>query len=509
MKIALFHYHLKPGGVTDVVVYSVRSLLSRMENLSEIRLVTGDAEGTEDVLDAIRSNLDRNIADKLRIDVLEELAYVETGDGPDAVKLAERLEARYGEDTLWWIHNYHIGKNTAFTAAVMSIAEAGKRDMLLHIHDFPECGRYENLKKLDEALPKPPYPSGPRVRYAVINERDQRILADAGLEKSVFLLANPVPLNPLSEANPDGVREALLEKCAKDNPAYIDGAPLILYPVRAIRRKNILEAALMVRLLEEPSNLILTLPGVSTQEKPYSDLVAKAFRDGLIPGIWCPEAAGDERLSYRVLTASCDAVISTSVQEGFGYLFLNALHWKKPLLARYLDILDGILDFFGEYPRRFWADFRIPANKDLVSRTKKAYEDKIKTIASSLSDKSVKSIKSAVGKLASGGGIDISFLSVEDQLEALRAARDDENWIEETKLLNKELLDSIGRTLMARPPDMDRTIEAHFGEGAYIRSFMEIVSDFGEKVPAPPAAKVRESVSKAFGRIDNIRLIYD
>ncbi len=509
MKIALFHYHLKPGGVTDVIVYSVRALLSYLNNLEEIRLVTGVEDGTECVLERIREGFEHRVGDIIRLDVLGEIGYVENERGPDPELLAARLLARYDENTLWWVHNYHLGKNPAFTAALMKVADSGTRNMLFHIHDFPECGRSDNLERLDSAINEPPYPSGPRIRYAVINERDRRILSDAGLSESVSLLTNPVPLSPIAPADPAGMREALEELCSDDNPGYLPDAPILLYPVRAIRRKNILEAALLVRLLDEPANLIVTLPGVSAQEKDYSDLTAAAFKDGLIPGIWCPEATGDDRLSYPRLASSCDAVISTSVQEGFGYLFLNALHWQKPLLARYLDILDGVLDLFGDYPRRFWADFRIPATPELTRRTQTAYLEKIRKIESSLPEKSVKSISSAVSKLAAGGGIDVSYLRVEDQLDILKNARDDAGWIEKTRLLNRELLDSAGRTLKAKAPRMDKTIETHYGEGAFVRNFGNIISGFGSKTPTPSPAKVRESVRKSFGRIDYLRLLYD
>lgn len=509
MKIALFHYHLKPGGVTDVIVYSVRALLPRIADLEELRLVTGITEGTEQVLDRIRFGFDLKIADKIRLDILEEIGYVDVDKGPDADKLAARLEARYGEDMLWWIHNYHLGKNPGFTAALMKVAGGGKRDILFQIHDFPECGRPENLEVLDSIVKEPPYPSGPRIRYAVINERDRRIISDTGLDDSVSLLANPVPVFPLPDADPVGMRRALEDLCMKENPGYIPGAPIILYPVRAIRRKNILEAALLVLLMEEPANLIVTLPGTSRQEREYSDVIENAYKKGLIPGAWCPEATGDSRLSYPVLAASCDAVISTSIQEGFGYLFLNALHWQKPLIARYLDILDGVLDLFGDYPRRFWADFRVPATPELAQAIKDAYLKKIGELSSILPDKSVKSMNSAAGKLAAGGGIDISYLSVEEQMNVVQQAQDNEDWRATARLLNKELLDSIARTLKARAPEMDGTIEDHFGEGAYVRNFMAIYSSFGKKTQTPSAAKVRESVRKAFGRIDYMRLLYD
>jgi len=508
MKIALFHYHLKPGGVTDVIIFSVRALLSRLTKLKEIRLVSGSEENTDLVLEQIREGFDRQTADKVRLDVLNEIDYSEETPGPDPEQLTRRLLARYDEDTLWWIHNYHLGKNPGFTAALMNVAKSDTRDMLFHIHDFPECGRPENLRRLDSILKTPPYPSGSRIRYAVINKRDLRILSDAGLEESVSLLTNPVPLPPMPPADPLSMRKALEELCQKDNPGYIPGAPILLYPVRAIRRKNVLEAALFVKLLEEPANLIITLPGTSAQEKRYSEIVEGAYRNGLIPGVWCPEATGDERLSYQQLASSCDAVISTSVQEGFGYLFLNTLHWQKPLLARYLDILDGVLDLFGDYPRRFWADFRIPATEDLKLKTQEAYLERIKKSEVNYVDKSIKSMTSAVSKIAAGGGIDISYLKVEDQLEALKLAEKDTEWLERAKMLNKELLESAGRTLKARAPQMDRMIESYFGEGAYVRNFNEILSDFGLKKPSPSPDKVRESIGKAFGRIDNLRLLY-
>jgi len=507
MKLAIFHYHLNPGGVTDVIVFSVRILLSRLDYIREIRLVTGCRDGAEKVLDRIRDGFERNQRDKIRLDILDEIAYTEGGRGSNPDRLAERLEARYDKDTILWVHNYHIGKNPALTMALMKVAAQGKRDILLHIHDFPECGRPENLKKIDNLLDEPPYPSGAKIRYAVINERDLNILLDAGLEGSVHLLPNPIPIPRLGETNSAETKKALEE--LSNNPGYISGAPILLYPVRAIRRKNILESALFARILHRPANLIVTLPGISTREKPYSDVVEGAYEEGIIPGAWCPEASGDTRLGYAHLISSCDAVISTSVQEGFGYLFLNSLLWRKPLLARYIDILDGMLELFGDYPRRFWTDFRIPATPELIERTKTAYLSKIKQMKSSIPEKTLKSVITATSKLASGGGVDVSYLSVENQLEALRLAREDRAWLDRTRSLNQELLESAERTLRARPPSMDKTVESHLGDSRYVKSFIEIVRSFGSKRKSSSPEKIGRSVRKAFGRIDYLRLLYD
>jgi len=507
MKLAIFHYHLNPGGVTDVIVFSVRILLSRLDIIQEIRLVTGCRDNTERVLGRIRDGFERGQRDKIRLDVLDEIAYTERGQGPNPNRLAERLEARYDKDTVLWVHNHHIGKNPAFTMALMRIAAQGRRDMLLQIHDFPECGRSENLKRIDNLLNEPPYPSGPRIRYAVINKRDLNILLNAGLEGSVYLLSNPVSISGLKKINAIETRKALEQ--LPNNPGYIPGAPILLYPVRAIRRKNILESALFARILYHPANLIVTLPGLSTQEKPYSNLVEGAYREGLISGAWCPESSGDARLDYAHLISSCDAIISSSIQEGFGYLFLNSLLWQKPLLARYLDILDGILELFGDYPRRFWTDFRIPAAPELVERTKKGYLDKIEQLKFFTPEKALKSISTAVSKLAMGGGIDVSYLSAEDQLAALRLALEDAAWLNKTRILNQELLESAERTLKAKPQRMNKVVESHLGESRYLKSFIEVIRSLGSKRRITSPERISKNVRKAFGRIDYLRLIYD
>ena len=509
MKLAIFHYHLNPGGVTDVIVFSVRLLLSRLSHIQEIRLVTGCRDGTETVLNRIRDGFECDRRDKIRLDILDEIGYAESGFSSDPEKLAESLEARYDKDTIFWVHNYHIGKNPALTMALMKVVAKGKRDVLLQIHDFPECGRSENLERIETLLDAPPYPSGARVRYAVINERDLNILLEAGLEKSVYLLPNPVLIPRLESINSVETRNALEELSSKNYPGYISGAPILLYPVRAIRRKNILESALFARILYRPANLIVTLAGVSTREKPYSDLIKKAYEEGIIPGAWYPGASGDPRLSYSRLISSCDAIISTSVQEGFGYLFINSLLWRKPLLARYLDILDGMLGLFGDYPRRLWTDFRIPATGELVERTKTAYLEKIEQMKSSIPEKALKSVITAVSKLAAGGGIDVSYLSVEDQLATLRLARKDREWLKKTRSLNQELLESAERTLRAKPPKMNKAVESYFGDNRYVKSFIEIVRSFGDKRKSSSPEKIGESVKRAFGRIDYLRLLYD
>ena len=63
--------------------------------------------------------------------------------------------------------------------------------------------------------------------------------------------------------------------------------PVFLYPVRAIRRKNIFEAALIAMIAGNGGNLIQTLPGISDQEIKYSNLKTyKVLKLEQIQNIW-------------------------------------------------------------------------------------------------------------------------------------------------------------------------------------------------------------------------------
>ncbi len=197
---------------------------------------------------------------RAEIDCLPEIDYASVR--PSTQGLADLLLARFGRnDAVWWIHNYHLGKNPLLTEVVLRLAGLpdGPR-LVLQPHDFPEAGRYANLAALERVVTLPLYPSGPRVRYALINRRDLGLLKGAGMPESrLFLLENPVgPSADQTEWGDD--RRAIRSLLFPDaNPLH----QTLLYPVRSIRRKNVLEAAMLLHLVDLPLRLIITLPGVS------------------------------------------------------------------------------------------------------------------------------------------------------------------------------------------------------------------------------------------------------
>ncbi len=85
-------------------------------------------------------------------------------------------------------------------------------------------------------------------------------------------------------------------------------SPLLLYPVRTVRRRNVLEAGLLV-----------SLPGLKRTEIVYSRLVEQCFHEGLIPGLWgIGEDLAEAGLSFRDTVQASDLVVSTAVRDGCG-----------------------------------------------------------------------------------------------------------------------------------------------------------------------------------------------
>ncbi|MFO7781694.1 MAG: glycosyltransferase family 1 protein, partial [Spirochaetia bacterium] len=286
MKLAVFHYHLRQGGVTGVVTQACIALGLHSDAVDEVILVTGSDENTDTVISRIQSASPEL---EVSVRVHPEIAYVSEQSDVSMPALEARIvsiltENYLSEDIVWWVHNYHLGKNPPFTSALIDVLETepGQR-AIFQIHDFPECARFENLAELRTHMSGSVYPVLPNLAYATINLRDRRLLIEAGIpESAVVALPNPVPSPSTGGASTAGpapqntgtgapdrreVLHRLGAACGDRFPRFDPDGLLVLYPVRAIRRKNVLEAGFLTRLLNTelspPANLILTLPGTS------------------------------------------------------------------------------------------------------------------------------------------------------------------------------------------------------------------------------------------------------
>ena len=406
LHLYIFHYHLLSGGVTDVIMGWLRILAEYSQNIFPqyrqiaLHVCCGRPDNVANLQKQwqefrrvrLSAALQQRLAD-VNFVVDEELDYKadEPCERQDRVEnLAAHLLRRYapeGQEALWWIHNYHIGKNVAYTEALLQIIENHQPPslrFLLHIHDFPECGRSSRYHALLQAqkqrrtratknnepeaisenteLPKL-YPQKENLCYAVINRRDYQILRAAGLQNLFFLP------NPLNLAQPETAASFAVGSSRGEEPLRsafgrafgLAEKTLALYPVRCIRRKNVLELGLLNLLAGELWNLVCTLPGLSKAEKSYSRLVETLFAEGVLCGLFGVGLRLEQRgWSFEMLCRAADWIVSSSVLEGFGFAYFQPMLWGKFLLARKLDILEGFRACFAPELTCFYDELKIP-----------------------------------------------------------------------------------------------------------------------------------------------------
>jgi hypothetical protein len=475
---------------------------------------------------------------ELATEIVPELGYRDGRDLPAAGvaaegrRLAESLLRRFGsENAVWWVHNHHLGRNPVFTQAILEVARSGRQPLLLQIHDFPECGRFDSLARLRRSLAAPPYPVGPSVRYALINHRDLAVLREAGIpENRLYLLENPLENPP--EAG--GAARAEVKR------ALGLGAdrPLLLCPMRCIRRKNVLEAALLCRLRPEPADLAVTLPGISAEERQYSAQVRKAFRRGWVAGVFGAGRLLESRgLGLKDLFRAGDLVLSASVQEGFGDPFLQSLAWGRPLLARELDVLEGMRDMFDGQPAGFYREVRAPLAAGPRHKLRAAYRRKLDRLAAAgvLPAEAASELGQRLESLCAEPAVEFSYLPAAGQLELLRAAGRQSRLDAELRELNRGPLETMerlveegrGRTEAARQepgqpdrPELAERIERRFGLRRFAEAFAGICRSFGSgpsggrpaagasAVPVPDEGAIWERVIRRFATMENVRLLH-
>ncbi len=292
MRIAFIHYHLKTGGVTTVLKQQLAAISDRCRTL----VLSGIAPETPF---------------PARVAHIPELAYSSHYKGrcdPEvaAQAILEAIHARFdGPCDVLHVHNPTLAKNRHLIRILKSLQQKDV-NLLLQIHDFAEDGR-------PQVYSTESYPAD--CHYGVVNGRDYNILKKAGLKpRGLHLLANAVAHSGKT-LSPEAVPK-----------------PMTLYPVRAIRRKNIGEAILLSLFLKNERALSITLPPNSAADiDSYQNW--KAFvQDRSL------KVEFDRGLHHDFETSvmSADSLITTSITEGFGFSYLEPWLFGKMLWGRKL-----------------------------------------------------------------------------------------------------------------------------------------------------------------------------
>jgi len=306
MRVAIVHYHLEPGGVTRVIENTLDSfaLSSNPPHFVVLsgRKYPGDKINNVQIVEGLDYSSPLNvISPRLLKERMEQAAQVGLGGKPD----------------LWHIHNHSLGKNPSLTQAVSLLAEESN-PLLLHAHDFAEDGRPSNFNALQEVYSST-YPTASRIHYAALNQRDYSFLKKVltGKASQVHLLANAISIPSNTEARNQKHQDL------PDN--------LFLYPVRAVRRKNLGELALIAASHPEKhfaNSLGPTNPNftpIFERWKEFSNMLNLPVYFGLGEQTTC---------TFTDMVNHAKGIITTSIAEGFGLGFLEAWTSNKFLYGR-------------------------------------------------------------------------------------------------------------------------------------------------------------------------------
>ncbi|TAG08024.1 MAG: hypothetical protein EAZ42_12035 [Verrucomicrobia bacterium] len=331
MKIAIIHYHLRPGGVTRVI----EATSQLMTRAGIEHLVLCAASGGEPPRD-------------IPIAWIDALGYGEELDAKSCLQqFLTACEQHFGgPPDIWHFHNPTLGKNQIVPNIIDQLANAGAR-IVMQIHDVAEDGRPHQYAQLSSK--KILYPLSSRIHYRFINPRDHAHFLAAGLPAQ----HTSVGINPI-----------MMDAC--DDAIHL-GYPFVFAPIRGIRRKNLGELLLLASLALPPCVFATSRAPQNLLDLAHHDRWAQFAKRQNIPiefnvvDRFAPQAGAGS--GFHDWLQHATHLVSTSVAEGFGLPFAEAALWGIPLIARDLPHLRDQLKHAGleHAAASIYQEIRIPA----------------------------------------------------------------------------------------------------------------------------------------------------
>ncbi len=462
MKIAYMHFHLKTGGVTTVI----RQQVNALKGICDTLVFSGQPPEPGFPCDVVP---------------IRGLGYDGGGDQqPDpeqvAAVLIRGIHARWptGCDILH-VHNPTLAKNKNLIKILNILKKKGVR-LFLQIHDFAEDGRsaayFEDEYVTDS-------------HYGVINSRDYRVLVKAGLDaRGVHLVRNMVtPLPPADTTRP--------------------GRRHILYPIRAIRRKNIGEAILLARFFPDNLPLLITQPPNSPVDFPaYASWKQFAARHHL-PVVFEAGRATD----FPRLVHSAAGLLTTSISEGFGFAFLESWTADKFLWGRDLHEITSDFKKDGLRLNHLYTALRMPLTWIETDGFDHIWQKAVRTSWRKFGRSRVRfDLQAEFKRLTADGTIDFGLLNEQFQQRVVRKILSDSKARSEFLALNPFVAEC------GHFPDSLETIEKNrhlvqkeYSKKAYQKTLLAVYQAVLARKPVHAIDKCR--LLDEFFRLDTFTLL--
>lgn len=513
--IGELHYHLKRSGVRSVIENTI-ACLSRFggfDGINAFVFASIKTRGKESIkLNALGRGLKIKYIDLKELDYSER-KYKSKGEFIEAAeRIAKRIlralplgKCSEKNPFVLHCHNLSLAKNPALNGAIMLLAQkAAEKKLpiwfLLQCHDFVEDARTKQLRSIQyctgsfdasfasELL----YPISSNIFYCTINTSDLENLKSVGVpRKRCFLLADSVDIEKLFEETRIGqkqTRKMIEGYAAREGYFFESSRKILLYPAKAMRRKNIFEAVLLLlalNIINDCLQLLVTMHSYSKEDREYEALISKFVKKSNLPV--CIGFGSETSIGLSELFKASSAVITTSIKEGFGFSFLEGWLFRKPVLGRRLNVCNDF-EKNNLNLRHLYKRIAVPVSllKGGEKRIVREYREKIAMLRKAQGIKALgrkrlisrikkKKLFSVQGKKC----IDFADLSKEMQLGVLEKA-----------IRNKEILASIMRLnphikklhkmLEKRPSQLiarnKRAIERNYGLRAKAVNLKNLIS---------------------------------
>ncbi len=449
--LVIIHYHLLTGGVCSAIKNSLIALAqSGWLAQRSLRVLTGRTDGASEFIRSLSHwSIEVEIEVDSRLDYTDRVWPDRNTFWSEAAALAAWIFGQARGNSLFWAHNPTLGKNPLLTAALLTAghdetANDSEHCFLYHIHDFAECGRLWNLENLrrcwGDGGMEDFYPVSGNFGYGVLNKADSHRLARAGVPaERIFLLPNAVrPVRAERRKTRREILPALQQYAGENGYRFEPERPWWTLPIRLIRRKNVLEALLLATIAAEPPQLLVTLDANSEPERPYAEAVKDLFRKmnhAAVVGFG-HELVG-RLFGFDDLLLASDAVVTTSLMEGFGFAFLEGANRGKPLVGRNLSEVTADFIEAGFPTAELYERFLVPVDRrtrDTAIARGRAFAGK-QGQELGLDNLTVDRFCDEVAAVFSHGAVDFGFLDLKSQLDLSRLLQGDD-FTEQLKTLN-------------------------------------------------------------------------
>jgi glycosyltransferase involved in cell wall biosynthesis len=367
MRFIILHSHYRPGGVRRVIELATPHLVRAVRPaVTEVVLASGEPPDDR-WLSHFRQPLE---GAKVACWIEPALGYVaEQRRSPREIQrrlrrfFDERLQGLSGNECLVWAHNQSLGRNLLLTRELARQCETRGIPLVLHHHDWWFDNRWQRWPELRRSGFRSVGQAANTLLVAAVNARHITINgADfASLRKHLGSQAGWLP-NLMPRTQPPARARVVAAREWLKHQLNDQTAPVWLLPCRMLRRKNVAEALLLARWLR-PEAWLVTTGGVSSaDEQAYAERLSAAGHEHhwrLRMGV----LAGDETRKPTVpeLLAASEAVLLTSIQEGFGLPYLEAAAARRPLVARLLPNIAPDLSQFGFRFPQAYEELLVPA----------------------------------------------------------------------------------------------------------------------------------------------------